>query len=237
MSDSSNEKTSSFWKDPPTYAPLPKPGTYRITNVSTKTTVLEVLDINQDRVASSEWADQPNQRWIIQYSGRGYKIKNSKYDVYLTAPSNKYATIVAASKTPTIWGLMRTHAGFAIHPYGEDDLFVDLHYGWSAGGNVCMLWGTGDLPEGRRWTFDHISNDTSGEASDDIEDEVVRLKRELEMKDAQLAHQATELAKLKDKRLVEQAEAFATLVAKLQQSGRASETDHGKVLDYGDTKE
>ncbi|KAG9120702.1 hypothetical protein FRC07_003695, partial [Ceratobasidium sp. 392] len=60
-------------------------------------------------------------------------------------------------------------------------------------------------------------NDTSGEASDNIEDEVVCLKHELEMKDAQLAHQATKLAKLKDKQLVEQAEAFAMLVAKLQQ--------------------
>ncbi|KAG9083305.1 hypothetical protein FS749_006139, partial [Ceratobasidium sp. UAMH 11750] len=119
--------------NPPAYPQPPKPGTYRITSVATKTTVLQVLDFNRSRVASYKWADTPNQHWFIQYSGRGHKIKNRQH----------------------VWNLMRTHAGFAIQ-YGGADLFIDLHYGFPNDGNVVMLWGSGDLPERRRWMFDRI---------------------------------------------------------------------------------
>jgi hypothetical protein len=51
-------------------------------------------------------------KWFIQRSGRGYKIKNSQYGVYLAASSIKEGTVVGASETPTIWTLLRTQAGF-----------------------------------------------------------------------------------------------------------------------------
>jgi hypothetical protein len=52
-------------------------------------------------------------KWIIQLLGRGYKIKNHKYGVYLAAPGDKLGTIVGISETPTVWTLVRTQAGFA----------------------------------------------------------------------------------------------------------------------------
>ncbi|KAG8754081.1 hypothetical protein FRC12_011322 [Ceratobasidium sp. 428] len=91
----------------------PKPGTYCSTNVG-KGTVIEVPHYNQDRVVSKKWQNKPNQHWLIQYSGRGYKIKNRQYGVYLFACSNKESTVVGASETPMVWTLLRTQAGFII---------------------------------------------------------------------------------------------------------------------------
>ncbi|KAG8694217.1 hypothetical protein FRC08_008626 [Ceratobasidium sp. 394] len=218
--------------NPPAYPQPPKPGTYRITSVATKTTVLQVLDFNRSRVASYKWADTPNQHWFIQYSGRGYKIKNRQHGVYLAASTNKSGTIVGTSLTPTVWNLMRTHAGFAIQ-YGEADLFIDLHYGFPNDGNVVMLWGSGDLPERRRWMFDRISDDTGGEIVDTNKDEIDHLKQQLEMKDAQLALQAEELSKLKDQLLAEKDRTIATLTGGLHQLGGLGKANRETVDELG----
>ncbi|KAG8796172.1 hypothetical protein FRC12_003763 [Ceratobasidium sp. 428] len=204
--------------DPTAYPRLPTPGTYRISSVIKRTSVLEIPDYNEDRVVLKTWNDKPNQRWFVQRSGRGYKIKNCQFSRYLSAPNNKNATIVGAAEAPVVWCLLRTHAGFAIQ-FEETDHALDLHYGLTKEGNIVSLWPSGDFGEHRRWIFEHINDDTGGEAPDTIQDEVDRLKSELEAKNAQLELQAQELARLKDQKLVEQGQALSTLVATLHQVG------------------
>ncbi|KAG9119190.1 hypothetical protein FRC07_005934 [Ceratobasidium sp. 392] len=198
--------------DPPAYAPLSSPGTYRISSVVDRNSVLEVLDYNDERVAIAPWVNRPNQHWIVQHSGRGFKIKNRQYSRYLSVPNNKHATIVGASETPTVWTLLKTHAGLAIQ-CGETDYVIDLHTGLSHDGNVVLLWPSEQLSDNRRWMFERISEDVGGEVADTIEDEIDCLKREIKAKNAQIALQADELAK-KDRQLAEQSQ---TLAAALRQ--------------------
>ncbi|KAG9076550.1 hypothetical protein FS749_011629, partial [Ceratobasidium sp. UAMH 11750] len=155
--------------------------------------------------------------WILQYSGRGYKIKNRQYGGYLAAPTSKHATIVGAGDTPTVWTLLRTHVGFAVQ-CGESDQVIDLHTGLSHDGNVVLLWPSDDLPDNRRWIFEWVSEDTGGETPDIIDDEVNRLKHELEEKDAQLRRLTEELAK-KNQQLTEQGQTLGTLATALHQVG------------------
>ncbi|KAG8796163.1 hypothetical protein FRC12_003754 [Ceratobasidium sp. 428] len=204
--------------DPPAYAPLPKPGTYRIASVASRTSILEILPYNEERVALGNWADKPNQHWFVQHSGNGYKIKNRQYGLYLSVPNDRHATIVGASKTFTRWILMRTHIGFAIQ-CGESDQVIDLHTALTHEGNVVLLWPSGGLGPNRMWIFEHLSDDTGGEAADTVEDEVNYLKGELEKKNAQLAIQAEELAS-KDRQLAEQSHALATALRQLDRSCR-----------------
>ncbi|KAG9118365.1 hypothetical protein FRC07_007147 [Ceratobasidium sp. 392] len=198
--------------DPPAYAPLSSPGTYRISSVVDKNSVLDVLHYNDERVQVAPWVDKPNQHWIVQHSGRGFKIKNRQYGRYLSPPNQKYGAIVGTSETPMVWILLRTHVGLAIQ-CGETDYVIDLHSGLSHHGNVVLLWPSGELSNNRRWIFERISDDTGGEVADTIENEIDRLKHELQAKNAQLALQAEELAK-KDQQWAEQSQ---TLGAALRQ--------------------
>ncbi|KAG8715700.1 hypothetical protein FRC08_010256 [Ceratobasidium sp. 394] len=182
------------------YELTPKPGTYRIASVATNT-VIEVLSFNQDRAVASAWRDEPNQRWFVQYLGRGYKIKNCQYGSYLAAPSSKEATVVGISDIPTTWSLIRTHAGFVSIQYGEEDRVIDLHHAIPHDCNILQLWNLWDCPAHRRWNFERISDDTGGEIAETIEDQVKQLTQELMEKNERLALQAEELAE-KDRMLV-----------------------------------
>ncbi|KAG8720089.1 hypothetical protein FRC08_001190 [Ceratobasidium sp. 394] len=215
----------------------PKPGTYRITNVLTST-VIEVPDYNQDRATSRTWHHTSNQHWVIQYSGRGYKIKNCRHGVYLFASSSKEGSVVGAAATPTVWTLLRTQAGFVIQ-YEEEDRAVNLHFASGGDNNVLLLWKSGDCPPHRRWKFEQISDDTGGEVAETIENEVDRLKRELgernaqlEEKDAQLALQTEELAK-KDRQLAEKDRTLAAQAAALCHIGSPECTASKMVEIYG----
>ncbi|KAG9122320.1 hypothetical protein FRC07_001364 [Ceratobasidium sp. 392] len=144
-------------------------------------------------------------KWFIQQSGRGYKIKNCKYGVYLSAPNGQMGTVVGASETPMVWTMLRTHAGFLIQ-YGEEDSVIDMRFGTTNQEDVMVLWKSDGCPDARRWSFEHMSNDTGGEKVDPIEDEseIGRLKRELAKQRAQLVLKDHEIAE-KDQQLAEQA--------------------------------
>ncbi|KDN51129.1 hypothetical protein RSAG8_00758, partial [Rhizoctonia solani AG-8 WAC10335] len=75
------------------YEKPPEPGTYYIKSVAAPKNVVEILNYNQERaVCSPRRAESnSNQQWYIQHSGRGYKIKNVKYGLYLTPHSTQPA--------------------------------------------------------------------------------------------------------------------------------------------------
>lgn len=160
------------------YSDPPKPGTYRIVSVAAQKNVIEVSPCNQERAICTPWINEPHQQWVLQSSGRGYKIKNVKYDVYLAVPSSTLNTVVGTSPKPTTWHLMRTHEGFCIQ-YGDENRVVDLHHGLDCYGNVLQLWGWSGNSS-RRWSFERISDEVGNEVADSVEDQVTSLREQLQ---------------------------------------------------------
>ncbi|KAG8693721.1 hypothetical protein FRC08_008940 [Ceratobasidium sp. 394] len=78
-----------------------------------------------------------------------------------------------------------------------------------------MLWRLADIPDFRRWVFEHISDDTEGETAGTIEDEVQRLRHEPEVKSAQFAEELTK----KDQQLAEKDRTIAAITTALYQLG------------------
>ncbi|KAG8713181.1 hypothetical protein FRC09_019006 [Ceratobasidium sp. 395] len=68
----------------------------------------------------------------------------------------------------------------------EEDMVVTLHYGMSIEGNIVLLWQSAGLSDDRRWIFERISDDVDGEVAETIDDEIERLKLELETRNAQI---------------------------------------------------
>ncbi|KAB5594644.1 hypothetical protein CTheo_1966 [Ceratobasidium theobromae] len=202
------------------YAIPPNPGTYYIVSVAAPKNVIEVPSCNEERVVCSSRNNEPNQQWYLQRSGRGYKIKNMKYGVYLATGGSKYGSPIGTSPVPTSWTLMRTHEGYSIQ-YGDEDKVVDLHYGLDFEGNVMHIRPVGGSPAHRRWKFEHIrfvgfsglihyysilkanSDDVGGEEAETIEDQVEHLHQQLRAKNIQIALKDAELAS-KDRQLAQQ---------------------------------
>ncbi|KAL5636782.1 hypothetical protein ACGC1H_000676 [Rhizoctonia solani] len=180
------------------YEKPPQPGTYFIKSVAAPKNVIEVPNYNEERAVCSVQADKPapNQQWYIQYSGRGYKIKNVKYGVYLssysTQPKNATPVGTSAEHGPVDWYILRTHEGFVIQ-YGEKEMAIDLHYGLDKPGNPMHLWCTMPQLTHQRWKFERIGDDVGGEVAETIEDRITTLSEQLHKKDVELAIRAAEI--------------------------------------------
>ncbi|CAE6487901.1 unnamed protein product [Rhizoctonia solani] len=174
------------------YERTPEPGTYYIRSVVAPKNVIEILDCNQERAACSPQATEhtSNQKWYIQRSGRGYKIKNVKRGVYLAPHSAQptHGTIVGTSPShgPADWNFMRTHDGFAIQ-YGDEDLSISLHYGMDKPGTPMLLWNVTPQDSFKRWKFDRIGDEVGGEVAETVEDRIAALTDKLREKEKEIA--------------------------------------------------
>ncbi|CUA70053.1 hypothetical protein RSOLAG22IIIB_00398 [Rhizoctonia solani] len=181
------------------YENPPNPGTYYIRSVAAPKNVIEVMDMNTERAVCSPKVPKPvlNQQWYIQRSGRGYKIKNVKHDVYLTPHSTRpnYGTVIGTSRVhgPVDWTFVRTHDGFSIQ-YGEELKLIDLHYGLDVNGNSMHLWSLSPQDAAKRWKFEWISDDVGGEVAENVEDRIATLCDQLQRKEIEIATKNAELA-------------------------------------------
>ncbi|CEL59699.1 hypothetical protein RSOLAG1IB_03632 [Rhizoctonia solani AG-1 IB] len=189
------------------YQRPPEPGTYFIQNVAAPKNVIEVPTYNEERAVCSPRIVEPapNQQWYIQRSGRGYKIKNVKYSVYLSSysakPKNATPIGTSPSHGPTDWYILRTHDGFMIE-YGETEMAVDLHYGYDAPGNPMHLWSTLPQNTAQRWKFERVSDDVGGELEETVEDRITALCDQLREKDVIIATRDAEIT-MKDRLLAQ----------------------------------
>ncbi|KAG8685060.1 hypothetical protein FRC11_011185, partial [Ceratobasidium sp. 423] len=206
------------------YEQLPEPGTYYIKSVAAPQNVIEVPSYNDERAVCSPQATKPtpNQqiKWYIQRSGRGYKIKNVQYGVYLSPHSiqPKYGTVIGTSPShgPVDWSLMRTHDGFVIQ-YGEEDKSIDLHYGRTDAGNPMHLWSLSPQDDQKRWKFERISEDVGGEVAETVEDRIAVLSEQLQKKDEEIAEKDRLLAQ-KERELQDALQSYCKIPAKVIQA-------------------
>ncbi|KDN51133.1 hypothetical protein RSAG8_00762, partial [Rhizoctonia solani AG-8 WAC10335] len=146
-------------------------------------------------------------------TGRGYKIKNVKYGLYLTPHSTQpeNGTVIGASpnQPPKTWSIMRTHDGFTIE-YGEDGVEIDLPYGLDKLSNTMHLWFILPNSSSHRWKFEKLSDEVGGEAAETFEDRIAALSDQLQKagveiaaKDQLLAQKEQELQTAKDQLLAQ----------------------------------
>ncbi|CAE7078630.1 unnamed protein product [Rhizoctonia solani] len=189
---------------PAPYANPPSPGTYTIASRAVPGNCIEVHSRNETRVVSSPGDGSSRQLWHIQRFGKGYKIKNAMYNVYLSAPCSRLGTVVETSTRPTMWNLVRSHDGFAIQ-YGEEDGIIDLHGGHNTIASALYLASLdGIWLDPRRWNFVRRSDSVGGEIPETVEDQVDHLRRQIALnyaeiatKDRQIAEQQREIQELR----------------------------------------
>ncbi|CAE6472217.1 unnamed protein product [Rhizoctonia solani] len=192
------------------YKHPPEPGTYYIKSVAASKNVIEIHDLNTERAVCSPKVEKPalNQQWYIQRSGRGYKIKNVKYGIYLVPHSAQptYATVIGTSPNhaPMDWTFLRTHDGFSIQ-YGEGDYTIDLHCGLDTWGNPMHLWNIAPQDPAKQWKLERISDNVGGEVAETVEDRIAVLNDRLRKKEIEIATKDAEIA-AKDRLLARQAQ-------------------------------
>ncbi|KAF8607881.1 hypothetical protein BDV93DRAFT_519868 [Ceratobasidium sp. AG-I] len=154
-----------------------KPGTYRIVNVASKTAI-EALDKDRRKVvgwASSAQHDK-HQMWFVQRAGRGYQFKNCHFGTYFCVHSADSNTALCASAYPIAWvlHLVQGEDTFVLQLPGNDRI-LNLDNGSKDNGTKISLQPTEDLPDRRRWRFEHISDES------DTVDAVRSIRQELEL--------------------------------------------------------
>ncbi|KAG8796162.1 hypothetical protein FRC12_003753 [Ceratobasidium sp. 428] len=114
----------------------------------------------------------------------------------------------------------------------EEDMVVTLHYGMSIEGNIVLLWQSAGLSDDRRWIFERISDDVDGEVAETIDDEIERLKLELETRNAQITFLTEELAR-KNRQLAKQAQMLGRPTIRSHQSDVGDTDQQGEAMQDG----
>jgi len=203
-----------------------QPGQYRIVSGLTGTAI-QVSDHDHSKVVSWEKHERNNQKWFVQGSGSGYKLKNCQHGSYLAVSSTDIHSLVYASRFPTTWVLLKSGDCYIVQ-YADNNRVLDLHFGWGTNGNEIHIW-PADNNGNKTWRFEHISDDTGEELPEVFRKEGDRLKHDLDAKTQELAEMKKGLAE-KDRALAEQNALLSRqkdILSQLEQALKAKDSNEG----------
>ncbi|KAG8717319.1 hypothetical protein FRC08_007702 [Ceratobasidium sp. 394] len=206
--------TDEFWncgnfliRNPGTMAQV-EPGTYRITNVASGTSIVSY----DEGAVCWQREDCESQHWVVHRVGQGYQFENSGTGWYLCLGYTDVGAQLHYSRYPTTWELSQSpedHNTYMIQ-YPGTDRIVELD-GRGAKGNATklLIQSEDGWKSHRRWRFEHLSDDTGimdGVARIQISpeaDKITALDKQLAEKTKALSRAETKL-KEKDKKVAEQ---------------------------------
>ncbi|KDN34257.1 hypothetical protein RSAG8_12646, partial [Rhizoctonia solani AG-8 WAC10335] len=190
-----------------------EPGTYRIVNLA-RNKALRVPNEHPDTIASWHTQDEPNQKWLVQRVGGGYRFKNCGHGRYLSVHGTQ-CNSRAYHGSPTTWKIIpQTPGGYLIQLEAIDRV-LDLH----DRGEV-YIWPANDAEPQKVWKFERLGREggeegreakdesTSGQAGDaPVTDEAVSKDEgmtekappplsPLAIRDVQIAQQARQIESL-----------------------------------------
>ncbi|KAJ1305866.1 hypothetical protein OPQ81_010589 [Rhizoctonia solani] len=168
-----------------------KPGTYRIVN-KRHGTAITIAPGHPGTIVGWRAPNQPNQKWLIQCSGKSYRIKDSMYGRYISPDSMSRGARVNLDGYPTDWEILPFGTNEFLIKLAGDDLVLDLH--GSSNGSEIHVWQKGGVANQKVWKLEKLSDFAGNESENDwysliaTKDKLItRLTEQLEQKDNQLA--------------------------------------------------
>ncbi|CUA74174.1 hypothetical protein RSOLAG22IIIB_11008 [Rhizoctonia solani] len=141
-----------------------EPGTYRIVNLA-RNKALRVPSEYPETISSWHTEDEPNQKWFVQRTGGGYRLKNCGHGQYLSIRGTQ-CNSQAYHGSPTTWKIIPQRPGGYLIQLEKIDRVLDLH----DRGEV-YIWPANDAEPQKVWKFEKLGRET-GEEMGEVKDSV-----------------------------------------------------------------
>ncbi|KAG9090926.1 hypothetical protein FS749_000196 [Ceratobasidium sp. UAMH 11750] len=199
-----------------------EPGTYRITNVASDTSITS----SDEDALCRRIEDSEAQYWIVHRVGHGYQFENCGTGRYLCVDITDIGTTLHCGYYPTTWELSkdpREDDAYTIRCPGTHDRIIELD-SWGYYGRMSRLNATKIViqsedrwtPE-RAWKFERSSDDTNTTRISSKDKKIAALEKQL-AENTQALAEAKKKLEGKNKTIAEQSASLAEKDRQLAQT-------------------